>query len=740
MIYPYVGDFLISPVPMQLSFNYCSHKCSYCCHVDQPVMLSNLRVKRSGDVKVGDVLLGFRRGEAVTHQPTGNNKVTESSYRIWDETIVTKVFHRKAPGVKVMLANGESVICTPDHHWYTGRSGTLEYKPASTRKGRKLYRINMPLLPESIFTNDYMTGYIRGVCEGDGNWQPSKSWRIALKDVEILDRIKLFLNEMGYGEFALKEYGSNMAQLQIEKANPANDMINGFDIDTLEYWRGWLAGIYDAEGNTSMKLDRKQVSVLRICQYKSENPLTYQRIERALRYLGFGYVSEPKCIRLWGGRLEAAKFCQEIQPVVKRKSNPLLGSTFKGLVNSYQIVSIEPIGEIDVASFETTTHNYISGGYLSRNCFANLNNPGRTFPLADFQAQIKAVKSRNDLQSVLLREKYPVLISNLVDPFATSNYQLSVPVIQQLTDMGTPVAIQTRGGRGVDDVLSFLPQSVWYVSIPMLNDDIRKKIEPAAPSIESRFKLISDLRSRGHKVIVGINPTVSEWLPGNDGETMIYQLKALCVTGIWVAAFHLNTKQVKQMSDFEKRCLGEDVMQKGLKNARDLQQGCFDFIDEMKTIALQAGLEVEGMFDGAASNFFKPFQDTYAKLFPTIHDFINWCHEHKKDGEPVYFQEFLKVMKGLPAGEHNLSPYMMCMSQQLVKEVHYKMSYKKLLWLCWNDHRMKRTLDRYWSFKIGVQENKTKTGIDWYRDDKGNKIYFFQRNGWEDEDEFLIVQ
>jgi hypothetical protein len=39
--------------------------------------------------------------------------------------------------------------------------------------------------------------------------------------------------------------------------------------------------------------------------------------------------------------------------------------------------------------------------------------------------------------------------------------------------MQIPVAIQTRGGKGVDDVLDFLPPSVWYISIPCLNDDIR---------------------------------------------------------------------------------------------------------------------------------------------------------------------------------------------------------------------------------------------------------------------------
>ena len=30
MITPYYGEFLISPAPLELSLNYCSHKCAYC--------------------------------------------------------------------------------------------------------------------------------------------------------------------------------------------------------------------------------------------------------------------------------------------------------------------------------------------------------------------------------------------------------------------------------------------------------------------------------------------------------------------------------------------------------------------------------------------------------------------------------------------------------------------------------------------------------------------------------------
>jgi DNA repair photolyase len=44
LIEPYWGEFLISPIPLELSLNYCSHKCAYCfANLNDP--------KRTSDVK-----------------------------------------------------------------------------------------------------------------------------------------------------------------------------------------------------------------------------------------------------------------------------------------------------------------------------------------------------------------------------------------------------------------------------------------------------------------------------------------------------------------------------------------------------------------------------------------------------------------------------------------------------------------------------------------------------------------
>jgi hypothetical protein len=275
----------------------------------------------------------------------------------------------------------------------------------------------------------------------------------------------------------------------------------------------------------------------------------------------------------------------------------------------------------------------------------------------------------------------------------------------------------------------------------MLNDQIRKQVEPAAPSIESRFELIESLINKGHKVVVGINPTVSDWLPSTDSTMLLDKLKGLGVSGIWLAALHLNAKQVRTMPAKDKASLGGQVIAKGLKNSRTLQQDCFDFVNSIKAYAHQIGLEVEGMFEGDINHFFKPYKDTYPKLFPTTHDFINWCHFNKKDGDPVYYSDFVSVMQGLPSGKFNVSPYMRCMSQTLDADVRkhrgFKQRYSDLLKLAWNENRMKRMLNRYWSFAVGVHYDE-KTPMEWQEDSEGNLIYYFNRKFFDEE--FSIVK
>lgn len=58
-----------------------------------------------------------------------------------------------------------------------------------------------------------------------------------------------------------------------------------------------------------------------------------------------------------------------------------------------------------------------------------------------------------NLAARLMREGYPVMLSNKVDPFAASNYKMTLPHLRLFKAKGIPVAFQTKGGKGIEEAL-----------------------------------------------------------------------------------------------------------------------------------------------------------------------------------------------------------------------------------------------------------------------------------------------
>ena len=157
-----------------------------------------------------------------------------------------------------------------------------------------------------------------------------------------------------------------------------------------------------------------------------------------------------------------------------------------------------------------------------RYCFANLNKPDRKFDPKKTFNQLMNVTKGKTLLSWFLRNKYPVMASNLVDVFAKSNYKYFLEIYNVMKTNGIPLYFQTRGGDGLDEVLKTLPKSAFYISITSHDDELIKKIEPSAPKPSERIALVKKLHSLGHNVAVGINPYMPNYC---DAEKIIQQTR-----------------------------------------------------------------------------------------------------------------------------------------------------------------------------------------------------------------------
>lgn len=269
----------------------------------------------------------------------------------------------------------------------------------------------------------------------------------------------------------------------------------------------------------------------------------------------------------------------------------------------------------------------MGGNFCSHNCgycFANLNNRERRLDVAGTMRLIENRGERLSLEGQLLKLGYPVLISNKVDPFSRSNYRDMLPVMELLTKEGISIAIQTRGGLGIEETLKFLPPSVWYVSITHDQDETREVIEPTAPSIESRFDLIRTLKRHGHRVVVGVNPLNPDWI--REPESFFNRLRDVGAEGVWFEFLHLSYKQRDNLGPRERKALGEDLIKLSMK--RNPPGKWQDFGSLCEGLAEAVGLEIFQIGQGRRSDFWRPFKETYERTFPNLQDWVNHCHDH----------------------------------------------------------------------------------------------------------------
>lgn len=275
-------------------------------------------------------------------------------------------------------------------------------------------------------------------------------------------------------------------------------------------------------------------------------------------------------------------------------------------------------------------------------CFANLNRPDAKLNVEGSINQIQNSRKSKGLTSFLLENGYPVLLSNRVDPFAHSNWRQTLAFIDFFHANGNKIAFQTKGGQGIDEALEAIDYpSNWYISISMLDDLVRQAIEPGAPNIESRFKLIEKLISKGHHVSVGINPLVEDWLPSGDFEQLVKILLRLGVKDYWLETLHLNPKQIANMSDRERKAIGSEIMDEAKKRNRNDSY----FRYSIYYLESLEGVNVFSMNQPLRSNYFDSYKKNYPKRFKTHQDFINLCFEKIPNGGVIRFSDYLKFMR-----------------------------------------------------------------------------------------------
>lgn len=366
----------------------------------------------------------------------------------------------------------------------------------------------------------------------------------------------------------------------------------------------------------------------------------------------------------------------------------------------------------------------ISGNTCSHNCcycFANIRGKSRYFDLKSAIRQINKPVCKTYVDN-LIKEGYPICISNKTDPFSKTNYIQSIAFARQLTKLKCGLFIQTKGGFGINEFIQAFDNRkdiVFYITITTLNEDIRKRIEPNAPTIEERFELIKKLKGLGHHVIVAINPILEVWMPINDLLKLIEKCKSLNVYDICTEALHLNKKEVEAFSserknNFLKEEIDYAVERKTFQN----------YVKKIIPIIQQNEMNVIKLGMPFKSDFYNGIRNVFPHIFPNQIEFINSAN---KKGTGMYsFDDFYNsTVDNKTFFEREFKEVNRYLLKASIRAWAEKPEAKQIYTLkgvlneFWNNNKYPQSLQRNQAFRTITENNKP------IFDNNGNILLYF---------------
>ncbi len=530
----------------------CTHACVYCMAGDTPILMGDGRTKLLADVQVGDAVYGT---------------VRDGAYRRYVITRVLAHWSTLKPAYRLTLEDGTQLVTSGDHRFLTNRGWKHVTGSEQGQSRRPHLTVNNELIGSGKFSSapeesaEYRRGYLCGLIRGDGHLgfysyaRPGRRhgdvhrFRLALTDLEALQRARAYLMDIGVGsqEFLFQEaVGARKAMHGIRHSSAGGvaaieETVCWPDAPSAAWCKGYLAGIFDAEGSYSR-------GILRIA---STDRAIIDRIVSYLRRFGFSFVEEARdrdngltYVRLRGGLPEHLRFFHTVDPAITRK-RAIEGRAIK-FAARLCVESIEPLG-IDLPLFDITTGtgDFIADGLVSHNCFARPThsyldfNPGR-----DFETKIVVkVNSVELLRRELRRPSWSgelIAMGTNTDPYqrAEGHYRLMRGILSVLNAARNPYSILTKGtlirrdidllkeGAAVTDVTA-------NFSVGAVDERVWKETEPGTPHPLKRLEVVQQLNRAGIPCGVLMAPILPDISDAPD------QLEATVTAAVEAGATHI---------------------------------------------------------------------------------------------------------------------------------------------------------------------------------------------------------
>jgi hypothetical protein len=277
----------VTGMPFRWSINPyrgCSHACPFCVGGNTPILMADGTIKPLEEVLVGDRVYGT---------------VQRGWYRRYIHTFVLAHWSVEKPAYRITLEDGTQLVASGDHRFLSDRGWKFVIGSEQGPMTRPHLTINNKLMgtgafaPPPLMTVEYKRGYLCGMIRGDG-WLgfdqykrkngtigTARRFRLALTDKEALQRAQQFLTDFSISTnsftFHVAYAGAKAMQAIRTQARSRVEEIEKivkWPTDPSPEWcKGFLAGIFDAEGSYHR-------GILRI---KNTDPVIVIFTERCLR-------------------------------------------------------------------------------------------------------------------------------------------------------------------------------------------------------------------------------------------------------------------------------------------------------------------------------------------------------------------------------------------------------------------------------------------------------------------------
>ncbi len=370
----------------------CNLSCPWCFGKNTKILMFDYTWKNIQDINVGEKVIGLYRkskGKELRHV----------------EATILDTMHRTTETIKL-----NNTIVTPSHKFLNCNHRTFwqEAKSLDNKKLKTLTIVNNN-------SQDYKKGWLAGYLDGDGYFHDFKGYAnkkqnnkytylrmgIFSKDEETIIRTHDYiLDVFDYncnvtkqyhgGIINGKDYKQKMIGIKITNSKVAKLLKEELQFRkvplkvTMDYMRGYLAGIFDAEGNlnkTTVRIYQKNRFLLEKIQKYCDKLKFDSNIRTEKTGISYLIINNP------------IRFFAMCQPILKRKMKTNIGISS---VKSTSTININNVRTKNtVYNLTTDVGNYIADGFYVKNCDSKYARNGEKRLIDDIVKEICSYNCEN---------------------------------------------------------------------------------------------------------------------------------------------------------------------------------------------------------------------------------------------------------------------------------------------------------------------------------------------------------